>query len=355
MSKMKIIRRSLIAASLLSLSVLANAGNDQKRGAAGATELLMNPWSKSSGYAGANVAGIRGFESMRFNVAGISDTAGLSLGYTFTNFYAGAGVSSNALGYTQSVGTRGTFGLSLMSMQLGEFIETTAEQPDGTGVTFSPTFFNLGIAYAQRFSESIKGGLLVRLVNQSIRNVSASGIAVDAGIQYSPKDFDRFRFGVSLRNVGSSMKYSGDGLLGRGNFNTGNQYTQSLVQRSERFEMPTTLYIGAAYDLFKDDKNTLTGMATFNSNSYTKDRYVFGLEYTFNKLVVLRGGFDYYSGIYSDDVFKSTDINGGPTAGISLMKAYGSGDLTKMGSIDYSYRHTQIFGGTHSIGLSFDL
>ena len=351
----KILKYSLAVGLIISTS-LSYGGEDRKRGSAGATELLMNPWTKSAGYAGAYTSGIRGVEAMRFNVAGIADTSGMSLGYSYTSYLAGADVSSGAFGFTQAVGKTGTIGLTLNFFQLGDFYETTVNQPDGTGIVFTPTYFNLGLAYSKRFSESIKGGILVRMVSQSIRNVSTTGVVVDAGIQYQPKDLDKFRFGVSLRNVGSSMQFLGDGLLSRGSVNRGNQYNQSLQQRSSKFEVPTVLYIGAAYDVYRteDRKHILTAMGTFNSNSYTKDRYLLGAEYTFNNLLVLRAGFDYYSKMYNVNLFDNTDANGGPTAGITLKKSYGEGDISKNYEISYSYRHTNVLGGNHSVGVSFD-
>ena len=352
----KILRYSL-ALGLSLVTAVTYAGENRKRGSAGATELLMNPWVKSSGSAGANTSGIQGVEAMRFNVAGITDTSGLSLGYSYTSYMAGSDVSSGAFGFTQSVGKNGTLGVALNFFQLGEFIETTVEQPEGTGITFSPSYFNLGIAYAKRFSESIKGGILVRLVSEQIRNVSSSAVVVDAGIQYQPKDLDKFRFGVSLRNVGSSMQFLGDGLLSRGSVNRGAQFNQSLAQRSAKFEVPTVLYIGAAYDVYRtaERDHILTIMSTFNSNSYTKDRYLFGAEYTFQNMLVLRLGYDYYGKMYSADLFENTDVTGGPTAGFTFKKMYGEGDISKHYGISYSYRHTSVLGGTHSIGLSFDL
>lgn len=352
----RILKYSL-AISLSLISAISYAGENRKRGSAGATELLMNPWTKSAGYAGANTAGIRGIEAMRFNVAGIADTSGMSLGYSYTSYMAGADISSGAFGFTQSVGKTGTLGMSVNFFQLGEFIETTVDQPEGTGITFSPTYFNLGLAYSKRFSESIKGGILVRMVSERIRNVSTSAVVVDAGIQYQPKEMDKFRFGVSLRNVGSSMQFLGDGLLSRGSINKGNQYDQSLQQRSAKFEVPTVLYIGAAYDVYRteDKQHNLTIMSTFNSNSYTKDRYLFGAEYAFKNMFVFRAGFDYYGKMYSDDLFENTDVTGGPSAGITLKKAYGEGDIAKEYAISYSYSHTSILSGTHSLGLSLDL
>ena len=47
------------------------AGNEQRAGQAGASELLINPWARTSGWAGANIAGGRGLESIYSNVAGL--------------------------------------------------------------------------------------------------------------------------------------------------------------------------------------------------------------------------------------------------------------------------------------------
>lgn len=357
---MKILNIDLKNVLLLVLAVstvLTQAGNGDKRGSAGGTEVLMNPWAKSSGYAGANVAGITGIEAMRFNVAGITDTIGLNLAYSYSQFMAGSETSTGAFGLTKSVGKNGTIGVSLMSNQLGDFIETTEELPEGTGLVFSPNYFNLGIAYAKRFSNSIKGGILIRVISESIQNVSATGVAFDAGIQYEPvateknPNADRFRFGVSLRNVGSTMRFSGDGLSEKGQFG-GQTYERSLLSKSESFELPTALYIGLAYDVLRDSTHEITAMATFNSNSFTEDRYQFGGEYTFRNMVSLRLGFDYYRGLYDADAVSKIDAHGGPTAGVTVKKAYG--DTGRQYGIDYAYRHTNVFGGTHSIGLSLD-
>ena len=48
------------------------AGNPDRAGSAGASQLLINPWVASNGLAGANMASIRGIESVFTNVAGLS-------------------------------------------------------------------------------------------------------------------------------------------------------------------------------------------------------------------------------------------------------------------------------------------
>ena len=50
----------------------AQAGNDERRGTAGASELLVNPWTRSTGWGGVNIANVRGLDAMFNNVAGLA-------------------------------------------------------------------------------------------------------------------------------------------------------------------------------------------------------------------------------------------------------------------------------------------
>ena len=46
------------------------AGNPDRVGSAGASQLLINPWARSSGMGGSNIASVKGLESLYGNVAG---------------------------------------------------------------------------------------------------------------------------------------------------------------------------------------------------------------------------------------------------------------------------------------------
>ena len=65
-----------IFAVVVALSALtsqsAMAGNDARRGTSGASELLINPWARNTGWGGVNVANVRGLSSMFSNVAGLA-------------------------------------------------------------------------------------------------------------------------------------------------------------------------------------------------------------------------------------------------------------------------------------------
>ena len=56
-------------------SVYSQSEGEERVGQAGAYELLINPWARSSGLAGANTASIRGIESVFLNVAGLTGTS----------------------------------------------------------------------------------------------------------------------------------------------------------------------------------------------------------------------------------------------------------------------------------------
>ena len=45
-----------------------------RSGSAGASELLINPWARSSGWGASNVAGVAGLEGQYVNIAGLAST-----------------------------------------------------------------------------------------------------------------------------------------------------------------------------------------------------------------------------------------------------------------------------------------
>ncbi len=63
------------------------AGNPQRVGQAGASELLINPWARTSGWGGANVASVRGLEGIYSNVAGLAFTKKTELIFSNTQWF----------------------------------------------------------------------------------------------------------------------------------------------------------------------------------------------------------------------------------------------------------------------------
>jgi long-subunit fatty acid transport protein len=190
-------------------------------------------------------------------------------------------------------------------------------------------------------------------VTEAIYNVKAQGVAFDAGIRYVTGEKDNVRFGITLRNVGPPMRYRGDGLSIDGTISTGSGNTSSLNvdMRSEKFELPSMVNVGFAYDFNFSEKSKLTANLQFTSNSFTRDQFAFGAEYSFNNRFILRGGYQYEANITSDD--ERTTAFTGPAGGFTVQIPAGKGG--SLLGIDYSYRVTNPFAGVHSIGLHIDI
>jgi len=336
--------------SLFLMTDLAIAGNKDRSGEAGATELLINPWARSAGLGGFNTSTVTGIEAMRSNVAGLAFAPRTQFIISRSLWLSGSDININAAGLAVRAGESGVFGLSLMTIDFGDINITTAENPEGGLGTYTPQWLNLGISYARVFSNSIHGGITVRSITESIGDVRASGVAIDAGIQYVTGPKENIHFGIALRNVGTPLRFSGDGL----SFSTtasGGEYPLTVSQRSEDYELPSLLHIGGAYDFNFGSLHKLTVLGNFTSNSFSQDQFGLGMEYSLKELFALRFGYKYETDIANVD--KSLNLYTGPSAGFSAGLPLGKGG-TRLG-IDYAYRLTARYAGTHTLGLRLDL
>jgi len=329
------------------------AGNEQRAGQAGASELLINPWARSSGWAGANIAGIRGVESMFSNVAGLAFTQKTELIFSSTSWLQISGPNDavadiSSFGFAQKLGESGVIGLSIMNMSFGDIETTTWDEPDGDGSVYSPSLMNIALSYSKIFSNNIYGGMTVKMISEQISNLGASGVALDAGIQYVTGKRDNLKFGISLKNVGPRISFSGDGLSFRGIVGDGDDYKMTVEQRSSELELPALLNIGMSYDI-NTMRHRLTGAGTFTSNSFQKDQYRIGGEYSYREMFMVRLGYTYEDGIRTP-LTRTTALRGG-SAGFTVEIPMGN---TTFG-LDYSYRHTDPFQGSHTIGARINL
>ena len=209
-----------VVALLTSQVAPAIAGNADRAGQAGASELLINPWARSSGWGNANSSSIRGLEAQFMNVAGMAFVQKTQVLFANTQWLMGSGIMINSAGVAQQLGESGVVGVAVSAMSFGDIDITTSDIPAGGIGTFSPSLMNIGLSYAKSFSNSIHAGATVRIISESIANLRATGIAFDVGIQYlttlgdrkKAKNKDNLSIGMSLKNVGPPLKMSGDGL-----------------------------------------------------------------------------------------------------------------------------------------------
>ncbi|MBL7720013.1 MAG: PorV/PorQ family protein [Flavipsychrobacter sp.] len=355
---MKRLYAGVALVGMMGLSVQSFAGNKDRTGQAGATELLINPWGQSTGLFFQNTATVKGLEAMKTNIGGLAYVDNLEFGVAHSQYLAGIGVTVNNLGIAQKVGSVGVLGLNIASMGFGEITVTDFNNPEGNGSTFKPSFFNIQLGFAKEFSKSIHAGIGVTYVTEQIADARASGAAFEAGVQYTAGKRDNFHIGITLRNVGTNMKFSGAGFSISSEAPESEAYQLNRQTPTQTFQMPTYLAIGTAYDFFLDENHMkgdqekpyhrLTAMANFTSNSFLNDYLGGGLEYSFKEMLMLRGSYRWEQNIGNEN---SVTMYTGFSAGATVQKQFKNGSAL---GVDYSYRPTQRpSNGVHVFSLRY--
>ncbi|HBN03000.1 MAG TPA: hypothetical protein DD396_03055 [Bacteroidetes bacterium] len=362
-------KKIIILSILLSATTAIMAGNPDRIGQAGATQLNINGWGRSAGWGWASVSSVSGLEAMYSNIGGLAYTPKTEIIFSRTAWLLGSDININTFGFAQNLGGNGVLGFSVMSYDLGDIPITTNEQPDGGIGTYKPRFTNLSAAYSKQFTREISGGVGFKIFSESITNVKAQGLGLDAGIQYittlrsNPKDkgYNKMKkndvkFGVSLKNIGPDAAYSGDGLsVKRTDPETDQQATVS--QRAASFNLPTLMNISASYDVRLDKNNEtyfhrFTPAFTFTNNAFSANQFTIGAEYGYKKMLQLRAGYGYEKGILNYDTRTNafTGITGGFTFEVPVSK-----DSETTFGLDYAYRHSNPFGGSHTFGVRLNI
>jgi len=339
----------ILAGAAMCSGTALMAGNPDRQGEAGANQLLINPWARTAGLHAMNTSNVRGADAMYLNVAGLSRINKLQVQLGHTRYMEGADIGINALGLAKKVGN-GAIGVSLVSFDLGDFFQTTEDVPGGTGAIFSPNFFNMTVSYSHLF-DKVSVGVSAKFVNEAVTNVSARAFALDAGVQYFSGDNDEFKFGISLRNVGSKMRFAGEGLsTPRPNPNINiNDYPITYYQRSSAYELPSQLNIGLSYDWLLSKRDRITFVGNFTSNAFSRDQVGGGIELALGELFSLRGG--YKTELNAGD---QGTLDNGLSAGLSVQLPLKKDSESRL-ALDYAYRATRVYNGIHNFGLRIDL
>jgi len=338
----------LIAALVLVPSAFGQAGltpdtevETEKRAQTVMKFLITSVDARASALGSALTAEFSGSSvSMFYNPASMAFMEGqghASLG--ITEFIADINYNIASAAYRPGGGNYGVFGLSVTSVDYGDFIGTIrADNEQGfieTG-SYSPSALAIGIGYARSFSDRFAAGAHIKYVSQDIgdgfvtsqdfasgsvissESYSQSTIAVDFGIVYAT-GFRSLVIAMSARN-----------------------FSQELTYVRENFELPLTFQIGVAMNLMDfTNMNTDTHSLMLHLDAQRPRDFVehlrFGLEYTFMNIISLRGGFE--------------QLGLDEEQGVSL----GAGLQYELSNIrfgaDYAYTDFGLFGNLNRIAI----
>jgi hypothetical protein len=347
------IKTAIVCGTLL-FGFTGIAGNEDRVGTAGASHLLINPWARGSAMGDAVGASSNGLEASFTNIAGLAFTKKTQIKFNYTNWMGtSSGVALNSAGIAIRISESSAIAVSIQALNYGDIPITTVQNPEGNIGFFSPRANIFNIGYARSFSASISGGINFKVVSESISNLRSTGMAIDAGIRYVTGEQEQIKFGISLKNIGPTMRYRGDGLNTQVTY-LNSSFIASLEQRSALFEMPSLLNIAGSYDFIFNEKNKLNLSAAFTANSFSYDQYRLGLDYgmTADKAAFnIRAGYVYERNVTSAENRSNALV--GPTCGFSVDALVGE-KKTALG-VEYAARFAGQFGVIHTLGVTIDL
>jgi len=267
------------------------AGDVARKGTTGAEQVLIPVGARGIATGGAFLANVTGLESIFYNPAGLDVYPQTEAMFSYINYLADINISYFAVG--TSLGDFGSFGFDLKSLDFGDIPITTTEFPDGTGSTYSPSFLTLGFTYSKVLTDRISIGTNLKLISENIENTSATGFAVDAGVQY--RFTESLMIGVAVKNIGTDMEYSGPDLSTRtvipGTVPGSTSGSYEIV--TESFQIPSFFQLSLTYGLNINEQNNLLFGGAYTANNSLEDIANFGLEYGFMNNFFVRGGYNF--------------------------------------------------------------
>lgn len=225
--------------------------------------------ARIAGMGDAFTAVSNGMDGIVWNPAGLTkvDRFGYSFGYT--QWLVDSRFVTGALAYN----TRrwGVIGVSFVNFSLPDMVETTTQQPDGTGNMVASGDLAVGVVYAYQLTDKLSAAASLRFVQSALGPETLSAISVNvSSLMYT--GFRSLRIGMNMKNLGGE---------------------QEIV--SEKSEMPLVFHTGIAMEVFGNlgDPVSLTG--SFEGAFFTdrEQRWNLGGELWIQNLVALRAGYKF--------------------------------------------------------------
>ena len=339
------LRSAVLAVAVLCMAHPASAQFDDetrsvtKRGTTAAEFLSIPVGARATAMGNAFSASANDATSIYWNPAGLASIDNRAFSAEYATWLAE--IDFNYVAVVLPTGI-GTFGVGVTALRSPEMEVTTVEEQNGTGERFTVSFYAFSLAYGRNLTDRFAVGATAKFINERIWNSSAGGIALDVGTMFVTP-FRGIRLGAAITNFGTKMRMQGDDLLVIVDVdpnNRGNNESNRAALRTDEFDMPLTMRIGLAGEVFQSERSRLTlaadALSPNNSEQYVNVGAEVGL---LGDLVMLRTG---YSELFMDDSIRSLNFGGG------LNYRFGPLDLT----VDYAYESQKYFRGVNRFNFT---
>lgn len=279
---MKITKVRFFVLLILLLSFGNNVSAFEKVGTTSFQFLKVYSGARGSAMAGAFSAVAINSEALFWNPAGLANVKSFDASFGFVDWFMDVKHFSFSGGY--NMGNFGTIGFLGVLSNVGDIEVTRVDQlgfingiynPGLTGEVISPSSLVLGVSYATFLTDKFAFGITAKYVNENLVYESAGALAFDAGLSFNT-GFRSIVIGASIRHFGPEIKF---------------------IDKS--YPLPQTFNIGISSLLISSDDPLL-----FNSTEHSllvaydmiqprdyDQMHSMGVEYGFNDLIYLRGGY----------------------------------------------------------------
>jgi len=239
--------------------------------------LKVIPTARASAMGDAYTAGADGADAAMWNPACLTKINQIDINLSYADWFFDSQISSASA--AMSLLGVGTFAIYGTSITYGDIQETTVSALQNnknglTGNSFAPNAMVLGLAFARSLTDKFSFGVTAKYVTEDLYVDKISVVAFDGGMYYNT-GYRSIQIGVALRNFGPQIKYV-----------------------NQEFPLPQTVAMGL--DMYLLSPEGLLGQSSIHNIHLTADllqprdydeQYLFGLEYSLNDILFLRGGY----------------------------------------------------------------
>ena len=321
----------------------------KKRGQTGMKFLSVSLDARATAMGGALTAEREGSSnSLFYNPASMAGMPGsFNASFGDLQFITDIHYLSASAAYRPSGGNFGVVGVSVTSVDYGEFIGTIRANNDQGFVetgNYSPTALAVGLGYARSFTDRFAAGAQVKYAYQNIGDdfVTTQNFEEQSGGTFNPDavlSTESYTKGTLAVDFGIVYHTGFRSLLIA---MSARNFAGELIYVRERFELPLTFQLGASMNLLdftnlNPDAHSLMLHVDAQRPRDFEEHVKFGLEYTFMDIISLRGGFE-----------QTVSEEEGVSLGAGLHHEISG---IRVGA-DYAYTDWGLFGDVQRIGVN---
>jgi len=269
-----------------------------KAGTTVAQFLKIGIGGRAMAMAGANTATEGNIYGLYWNPASVIDVKNITFAGVNTNWFAD--IRHQFFGLVIPAGSNQNIGVQVITLNMDPIEVTTVSEQDGTGEFYEASDLAIGVTWASKLTNYFSIGITGKYIQQTIFNESASTYAFDVGSLLNIPYYG-LKLGMNFSNFGGKMKLDGRDLIREYDLNPANSLNDGVEAKlkTEPWELPVNFRVGLAMDLIGSDKDRiiqneksrLTLAVDANHPSDAAEHLGFGLEYAFDELIMLRGGY----------------------------------------------------------------